>query len=414
VAMRSPSPVRGGEEGISGTEPLIINLGYLMYGKELDILEKVHVVVERGFVKEVSEGWVRGGIDYRNSIALPNMANSHIHLLDSLIQEACVGYDLATYVGSKGVKNPLVKLNFREASLRDVIAEDFWFYSAIGDFIELPELCRKVRELMNERGIEYVSMACPMRVSEPDELIRIAEACGGVGVVNPTNPHYLPTWALDTLSKISRDHVVAAHIGETERMMTIGGLEYLVYSGVRLRHVVHGVYLSEVDLVVLSENNITLVSCPSSNIWFTGRLPELHRAWLKGVSIAPGTDNAGCFKPDVWREANIIYSLIYSRLPYVSARELIRVLISSSLRALGLETPWFIEEGAKAFFTIMNAKPLGLAHSWDKHAAILKRATSDLIEAVVKAESLIQRGNACSDRCLDSELTNTAYGYYTH
>ncbi|MEM4476404.1 MAG: hypothetical protein QXG07_03865, partial [Desulfurococcaceae archaeon] len=63
---------------------------------------------------------------------------------------------------------------------------------------------------------------------------------------------------------------------------------------------------------------------------------------------------------------------------------------------------------------IMNAKPLGLAHSWDKHAAILKRATSDLIEAVVKAESLIQRGNACSDRCLDSELTNTAYGYYTH
>ncbi|MCS7128152.1 MAG: amidohydrolase family protein [Sulfolobales archaeon] len=383
--MRNPSPVRGGEEGISGTEPLVINLGYLMYGRELDVLEKVHVIVEKGFIKEVSKGWICEGIDYRNSIALPSIVNSHIHLLDSLIQEACVSYDLATYVGSRGVKNPLIKLNFSEDSLKGVIARDLWFYSAIGDFIELPELCKKVQELMKGEGIEYISMACPMRVSEPDELIRIAKTCSGIGVVNPTNPHYLPTWALDTLSKISRDHVVAAHVGETERMMIIGGLEYLVYSGVRLKHVVHGVYLSEVDLTVLSENNIILVSCPSSNIWFTGRLPELHRAWLKGVSIAPGTDNAGCFKPDIWREANIIYSLIHSRLPHVSARELLGVLASSSLKALGLEIPWFIEEGVKAFFTIMNAKPLGLAHSWDKHAAILKRASSDLIRAVVKA-----------------------------
>lgn len=65
----------------------------------------------------------------------------------------------------------------------------------------------------------------------------------------------------------------------------------------------------------------------------------------------------------VFGERQVLYNLIYSRLPHVSARDLVRMLALSSLRALSLETPWLIEEGARAFFTIMNAEPLGLTNS---------------------------------------------------
>ncbi len=361
-----------GEEGISGSEPIILNLGYLVYGRDYDVLERIHVVIEDGIVKEVSHGWVDGGIDFRDAVALPGILNSHIHFLDSIVLEACVGYDLPGYVGSRGLKHPLIRLYSRDLDFyKDYIRTNLLYYSGVGDFLELNSLCRVLKEIFNGYGIEYIALSRPHRLDDELEYISVARECGGLGISNPLR---IPPWILDTLSKLSRETVVAAHIGETRRMCRCGALEYLLSAGIRLKHVVHGVYMDPWEYDLLVDHDVVLVSCPSSNLWFLGRLPDLYTAWKRGVEITIGTDNTGCFKPDIWREINIVYSLLASREPSIGSRDILSMITRSSIKALGIkDLLWYIEEGVKANIYILDAVAIGLNRSWDKIASIMKR-----------------------------------------
>lgn len=311
----------------------------------------------------------------KNTIAIPGLFNAHIHLLDAIVPEACVGYDLPGYVGSKGLKHSLIRLyskdhNFYEHYISNILSR----YSGICDFLEIPELCGLMRSIASKYGIIYLPLSRPHRHDEW-EYINVAKKCGGIGISSPTR---IPPWILDILARISRESLIAAHIGETRRMWKTGALEYLVYSGIYLKHVVHGVYMDPWEYEILADHGIALVMCPSSNLWFVGRLPDIYTAWTKNVDLAVGTDNIGCFKPDIWREVNIVFSILVSRDPSIRSRDVLARIIRSSINALGVKNlPWYIDEGCKANIYFINAKQIMLDKSWDIIASIMKRTSMD-------------------------------------
>jgi len=228
-----------------------------------------------------------------------------------------------------------------------------------------------LRELLSITGVIYKPLSRPRDLTNPDEYIVVARECGGLGIANPTR---IPIHVLDAIAKLSREIVVSAHVSETPWMQRVGGLEYLVEHGVRLRHIVHGIYLEDWEFRYLVDNDIVLVTCPRSNLWFQGRLPRLYKAYEYGVDIAIGSDNTGCFYPNVWSDIDIAYSLIHNHNPGVTPREFLRHIIRSSIKALGLDKPWCIREGSIVDLLAINAKEIMVDKSFDKIGAVIKRA----------------------------------------
>lgn len=244
----------------------------------------------------------------------------------------------------------MIKL-YREPLVTSELINTLLQYSTIIDYQELPDLCTEYSNALSKHNIRYISLSRPYMWNSINELYSVLEKCSGLGISNPT---HIPQWLLREISSISRRYIVSSHISETEYMEKTGGLHYLLSNGVVLKHIVHGVYLEDWEYNLLSELDIPLVVTPRSNLWFINKLPNIQRAIEKNITIALGTDNAGCFHPDIWIESYILAYLL--KIPISKVLE---ITLLNGYRAI-YEKPFVIEERGKAYFMVVD---LGLANT---------------------------------------------------
>lgn len=358
-----------------GSPALIFNLHHLLYGEELIDLTKVHVVVENGVIKEVSSGWVNEAIT-NGGVAIPLPVNAHVHLNDYRAPDHHYGLSLPDYAGRKGVKHALITL-FKDPIMPIELASVLTQYSVVVDYQEDFNECSLLKFVLTNYGVNYIGLSRPLDWFN-DDLFEICRRCNGLGISNPT---VVPPHRLNELSNISREYIVSAHVSESQWMETTGGLHYLLSSGVRLKHVVHGVFLEDWEFKLLADNDIALITCPRSNLWFTNRLPNINAALNHGVKVAIGTDNAGCFHPDVWMDA---YTLLYYLK--LDPKLILEMLLINGYRAIGWE-PKVIKEGVEASFMVLD---LGLANerSGNIYLSIINRAEWCREKIVVKKGSI--------------------------
>ncbi len=378
--MKIPSPSRlRGEEGISGPEPLTLNLGWLLYGEELDILERVHVIIENGKIAYIGNGWSETGLTIEDGVAIPYPLNMHTHILDSIAPEACSNYSLPGYAGSKGLKHAIIRLGKKDLlkSMEWVINKTM-YASGIVDYTEDYDFCSYLEQAFSKKGLAYYGLSRPKQ-NTPEDYLKAARKCHGIGIANPLK---LYPWEKEVLSKISREKIVSAHISETKNMARKGDLYYLTSHGVKPAHIVHGTFLDRRDLKYLVDENIVLIVCPRSNLLFTGKLPPTGEAYEIGVDIAVGTDNIGCIEPDIWRELEIAFMQVISRNRAIRSKEFFASFIGASYKALK-EKPLFINENSPARILIIDGKQIGFNRSFDKVATLIKRvAIKDYILSV--------------------------------
>ena len=385
-----PSPVGSFHRMTRGspTLSLIFNVHHLLYGRELDVVGRSHIVVENGVIKEIGAGWVNDA-HYSGGIAIPLPVNAHIHLNDYRALDHHYGYSLSQYVGSKGLKHALIRL-YKEPLIADELLYQLIQYPYIVDYQEDYGLCRDYEELLSRYGTRYIGLS-RLRNWWYDELDAVLEYCTGIGISNPTR---IPPWRLLELKHVSRDTIVSAHVSETRYMEETGGLHYLLSSGVTLKHVVHGVFLEDWEFKVLADNDIVLVVTPRSNIWFLDKLPDVEKAFKHDVRIALGTDNTGCFHPDVWVEA---HTLLY--LKKIRPKKLLEMLLWNGYYAIGRE-PYPLEEGSEAYFMVID---LGLANErsgniylslinrvlWSKRMVIVKRDKVYVLDKLIRRYTVV-------------------------
>jgi aminodeoxyfutalosine deaminase len=139
-----------------------------------------------------------------------------------------------------------------------------------------------------------------------------------------------------------------------------GPVEYLDRFGLlsdRLL-VVHGVQLSDAELVRLASTGSTLVTCPRSNRWVGGGDPPVARFYASGVRVAIGTDSlASVDDLNVFAEMAAIRRLS----PSVPARAILASATTNGAEALGFGSEYGTIEPGKRVSLLRVHVPAGLA-----------------------------------------------------
>lgn len=101
----------------------------------------------------------------------------------------------------------------------------------------------------------------------------------------------------------------------------------------------HGVHLSDSDLDILSEKNVSILHNPSSNLKLSSGICDVTRLMDKGINVALGTDSASSNnKQSMLKEIEI--AALISKLKAadnLKAYEVLKMATINSARALGID-----------------------------------------------------------------------------
>jgi len=359
-------------------EAVILNLGALLRGPELEVERGVHVEIRGGVVVHIGRGFTpqgRGVVDLKMGVAIPCLVNSHVHPMDYAILEAGLDLPLNELVSwPHGLKHRLLRQAKYEVLSRASI-EVLMKLKRQGvhhslAFYELGLRGVKVGlEARREALAESLILGRPEGLYEVDEVVKLSD---GLGLDSPLR---YDVNELRLLSRKAKEAggLVAVHIAEDEESRRRGDLEVaLEYLGPEL--IIHGTHLRGEDLQVLAERGVSVVVCPRSNLNFAVGLPPVAEMLKAGVNVLLGTDNAGWIEPDLWRELETLY-LVARLQGAADPREILKTACINPTKVSKLNLPKGIEEGERADFIILDGSALGLERSSNLHASIVKRGS---------------------------------------
>lgn len=122
----------------------------------------------------------------------------------------------------------------------------------------------------------------------------------------------------------------------------------------------HGVFLSQNDIKILKEKNITVVSCPASNMKLASGIADITGLLNAGVDVALGTDGSASNNAlDMFREMYLVTGLqkIVTKNPVsIPAFEVLKMATVNGAKALGLEKSKYLEAGQFADIIMIDLK----------------------------------------------------------
>ncbi|HEC94475.1 MAG TPA: hypothetical protein ENI45_00740, partial [Thermoplasmatales archaeon] len=204
-----------------------------------------------------------------------------------------------------------------------------------------------LREAM--KGVETLNsivLGRPLHLSsDEDEVEKILEKADGIGVSS------ISDWNYDDLKKIAvmtrqRGKVFALHVSERIRENIDMVLD------LKPDFLVHMVYATESDLERVKDENIPVVVCPRSNVFF-GLKPNLKLMKKVRVTVLLGTDNAMISTPNVLEEIK----WIKKHFKGFTIQELLNTVTFLPRKTFKLQENSF-EEGSKAEFVVLDTKSL--------------------------------------------------------
>ena len=114
----------------------------------------------------------------------------------------------------------------------------------------------------------------------------------------------------------------------------------------------HGVYLSDEDIKIIKKRNVTVVSCPASNMKLASGIAEITKLLKNEVNVALGTDGPASNNGlDMFREMYLVTGLqkIITKNPVsIPAFKVLEMATVNGARAMGLKKAMYLEEGQLA------------------------------------------------------------------
>jgi len=358
---------------------LTITVSGAFIGDELSYIDgPLAITIEDGVIVSIERH--AEGVDLRGFIALPPLANMHVHALDLAIAEEGWDLDIDSVVGEPyGLKYILLKRLSRDELSKAL--ESFYDYSlrcGVGLVVEFREFGVDGLKLGMRYGVNtYIMSMPPGHDVSINELSRLIELSDGFGI---SSPLYFSDDVLKAMLKLAKakGKYVFAHIAEVREVRDEGDLEKLLRLG-NPTAIVHGVWLSSDDVVMLRERGIPLILCPRSNRWFLSGDAKLDIIYREGIVIGLGTDNAGWVKPDLWRDAEEVLL----RLRYLGINDpkwVLKALTVNAGNILGLR--YELSEGVKANMLLLRNDLLMLGSVRNKYLAVVKRGGPELVGGV--------------------------------
>jgi len=359
-------------------------------GKDLEFLEGPLTIYLDSSGKTITsiEKSANGEIDLSGYLAIPALANMHVHGLDYSIAEEGYDLDIDSLVGEPyGLKYALLKKVSDKtlcSSLRSFIREVRSY--GVGYVVEFRELGLRGLKICkgNEKGAGHFILAMPETHYELSEeyVDRILSYADGVGV---SSPLYFSPKDLRTLYLRSRKagKLFFSHASETKETHESDDFKLLFKVG-KPDAVIHGTWLTTEELSLLHDSGVTLVLCLRSNLWFLSGLPNLREIHDLGISVSLGTDNGGWIQPDLWREAELLY-LLLRKEGIDDPNWVLKALINTS----SIHVENYLKEGNNLNMTLIQYVGTSLERAKNKVVALIKRGDRDLVRCVVVNGSVV-------------------------
>lgn len=307
-------------------------------------------------------------IDGKNFLTMPGFINAHTHVAMTLFRNYGPETDLMTW------------LNDYIWPLEDKLkAEDVYYGSKLAllemiksgttSFADMYFFCEetiKACKEMNIRAQISRGLTIPDKnFSKIKENINLAKTYKNDELIDiGLGPHAVYTADLDYLKKIS-DYAqeyklpIHIHLSETEKenedcykKYHMSPTELFDKAGIFKNKTIaaHGVYLSDNDLDIIKDNNVSIVHNPSSNLKLSSGFLDLARLIDKGINVCLGTDSASSNnKLSILREMEVsmLVSKLYSSRP-ISYIEMLQMATVNGAKALGFDKVGMIKESYKA------------------------------------------------------------------
>ena len=349
-----------------------------------DVIREGHVVIKDNLIDKVGKDIDINGqydqvIDCEGNLLMPGFKNAHTHSAMTFLRSKADDSSLHDWLFKEIFPR---EANLRKGHIRELSKVALLEYLSGGttaclDQYFFPE---EFKETCDEFGFRNVMLGMYDKDARPNEQVLKmyneynSEKDGLCRFVIGMHAEYTGTPDMfdKTRELLDKTHSpFYTHLGETasevEDCMNRRGmspLEYFDslgfydYGGA----IFHGVYLSDKDIEIIKKRNISVVSCPASNMKLASGVAEIKKLLANKVNVALGTDGPASNNAlDMFREMYLVTGLqkIISNDPIsIPAFEVLKMATVNGAIAMGLDKCKYLEEGQLADIIMIDlSKP---------------------------------------------------------
>ncbi len=339
---------------------LSVNSSFLV-GEDFELLEEGHLVVEKGRIKEVNDGFITGGTDAKDLLCIPALINAHTHIGDSFAKEAALGLPAGEAMGQDGLKWELYKKANSQQILRAMRdSVQYMLNSGISCFADFREGGIQGADLLR-KATEGIPVR-PIILGRDDGI----ENFDGLGL----NP-----WQLDQIPANGKG-LVAVHAGESK-----GETAEALAKNPDI--IVHFTLATKEDVATAARKKVSVVLCSRANALLGVGIPPVRELLDRGVNVAIGTDNVILNSPSLWRELEFISKLSYLKKG-ISPADILRMATSNAAKAFGLNSG-IIKKGKQADLIFLDRNAPNLRENKNLLAAIVHRTEPENVRKIMIA-----------------------------
>lgn len=329
------------------------------------------ITTKNGQIIDVEEG----ADSWRDAVIIPAPYNSHTHTGDSVVDKNISG-SIAEVVGPGGIKERELEnaddediIRAMKRYLEELIrigSRDIYEFREGG--INGIKLLREAsKDLSGDLNLRIFARPEEKRYDEWElnKLISIAEGIG-LSSYRDWNPVQLQKIA-ETTRRM--DTLFAMHCSEDEREPIEEVIELDPH------HLVHMLEANFEDLVSCAVEDIPIVICPRSNLFF-GKMPNIPEMLEAGVTLALGTDNAMLCSPDIFREMEAAYRVGMFK-GGVEAEEILKMTTWNPRKALNPSSDMGQGNKERDSYLVLKCDADDPAHD-----IVVKKGPRDIIDIV--------------------------------
>ncbi|MGI6049299.1 MAG: amidohydrolase [Acetivibrionales bacterium] len=346
------------------------------------------VLVEDDIIKaidNISHGVAEGAtvIDGKGKLLMPGLINGHCHVPMTLLRNYADDLDLQTWLFEHifPVEARLVDDDVYWGSLLGIME---MLKTGTTCFIDMYDHIDAIAKAVDASGIrahlsrgmtnsnEGSDFSEDKGLLENIEFIKRWNGAANGRITGAFAPHAIYTCSADFIKAILNEAQklgapIHVHLDETrvehEDCLKNHGktpTKYLYDLGLFGQKTIaaHCVWITDEDIEILQENNVTMVHNPTSNLKLASGIAPVPKAIEKGVNVILGTDGASSNNNlNMFEEihlASLIHKGVNQNPLLVSAEDSLKMATINGARALGCSNLGIIKEGAKADLILID------------------------------------------------------------
>lgn len=353
-------------------------------------------------------------IDGEGFVTMPGLINAHTHVAMTLFRNYGPETDLMTWLNDYiwPLEDKLIANDVYNASKLAILE---MIKSGTTTFSDMYFFCEETVKAALDMGIRaQISRG----LSIPDlgdekikENLQLASKYKDSKLIDiGFGPHAIYTTDIDYLRRVSDyaqkyDLPIHIHLSETKtendqcyEKYKMSPTKVFEKSGIFKNKTIaaHGIYLSDEDLDIIKENNVSIVHNPNSNLKLSSGFLDVSRLIDKGINVCLGTDSASSNnKLSMLREieSTSLVSKLFSSRP-LSCFEILKMATANGAKALGVnDKVGLVKEGFIADLIMIDTNNINHSPSNDLLSSIcFSTYESDIKNVIINGNIVYENG----------------------